>query len=105
MESESHIAVPPGATIAEQLEYRGMIQEEFAARMGMSPELLGRLMSGEARLTTGRARKLEMVLGIPASFWRKLEARYREQLACVLEEKDGRGNQERQPPEAGGSGG
>ena len=33
--SQSYIAVPPGATIKEQLEDREMSQKEFAARMDM----------------------------------------------------------------------
>lgn len=34
--SRSYIATPPGATIKEQLNDRGMSQKEFAARMDMS---------------------------------------------------------------------
>ena len=34
--SRSYIATPPGATIKEQLENRGMSQKEFAKRMNMS---------------------------------------------------------------------
>ena len=33
--SRSYIATPPGATVKEQLNDRGMSQKEFAARMDM----------------------------------------------------------------------
>ena len=34
-ESKNYIAIPPGATIKEQLETRGITQKEFALRMGL----------------------------------------------------------------------
>ena len=34
--SNTYIATPPGSTIKEQLEDRGMTQKEFAARLDMS---------------------------------------------------------------------
>ena len=58
LESKSYIATPPGAAIQEQLDDRGMMQNE----------------------------KLERVLGIPASFWNKLEAIYQEKLAKIRNE-------------------
>ena len=36
--SHSYIAIPPGETIREQLEYLGMSQKEFAVRMGMDEQ-------------------------------------------------------------------
>jgi len=79
--SRSYIAVPPGATIKEQLEYRSMSQKEFASRMGMSEKHISRLINGEVQLTTDVANRLEMVLGLPARFWNNLEAIYRDKLA------------------------
>lgn len=35
LESKSFIATPPGATIREQLDDRGITQKEFASRMGI----------------------------------------------------------------------
>ena len=87
-ESKSFIAVPPGATIRELLNDRGMSQKEFAARMDMSQKHVSRLVNGEVQLTIDTARKLELVLGVPASFWSKLEAHYRDQLAKVVEENE-----------------
>ncbi len=76
----SVIATPPGATIKEQLDIRGMSQKEFAVRMGMSEKHISRLINGNVQLTAETAYKLEMVLGIPARFWNNLEAIYRERI-------------------------
>lgn len=78
--SRSYIATPPGATIKEQLNDRGMSQKEFAARMDMSEKHISKLINGEVQLTPETAVKLETVLGVPARFWNNLEAIYREKL-------------------------
>lgn len=88
LESKSYIATPTGATIKEQLGNRGMTQKEFANRMGMSEKHISRLINGEVHLTPETAEKLEMVLGVPASFWNKLEAIYQEKLAKVKSENE-----------------
>ena len=76
--SRSYIATPPGATIKEQLNDRGMSQKEFAARMDMSEKHISKLIHGDVQLTPETAVRLEMVLGVPARFWNNLEAIYRE---------------------------
>lgn len=81
--SRSFIATPPGATIREQLNERGMSQKEFAARMDMSEKHISRLINGEVQLTPEVAIRLEMVLGVPAKFWNNLETIYREKLLKV----------------------
>ncbi len=78
--SRNYIAVPPGATIREQLGDRGMSQKEFAARMDMSEKHISKLINGEVQLTVETAVRLETVLGVPAAFWNRLEAMYREDL-------------------------
>lgn len=78
--SSSIIAIPPGATIKEQLIDRGMSQKEFAARMDMSEKHISRLINGDVQLTPETAVRLEMVLGVPAKFWNDLEAIYREKI-------------------------
>lgn len=83
MRSRSYIAIPPGATIKEQLEDRGMSQKEFALRMGMSEKHISHLINGDVQLTPDVAYKIEMVLGLPARFWNNLEAIYREKIARV----------------------
>lgn len=88
LESKSYIATPPGATITEQLEERGMTQNEFSKRMGMSEKQISQLMNGDVRVTSDMAEKLESVLGVPADFWNKLESIYQEKLVkAKLENK------------------
>ena len=84
--SKTFIATPPGATIKEQLEMRGMSQKEFAYRMEMSEKHISHLINGDVQLTQETAYRLEMVLGLPARFWNNLEAIYREKLIKVAEE-------------------
>jgi len=88
IESRTIIAVPPGETIKEQLEDRGMSRKEFAARMDMSEKRIGRLINGEVQLTPDIARRLEMVLGMPASFWSNLEGIYRERIIAAQAENE-----------------
>ena len=86
--SRSYIATPPGATIKEQLEDRGMTQKEFAVRMDMSEKHISKLINGDVQLTTDVALRLESVLGIPAQFWNNLESIYREKIAKIKAEND-----------------
>ena len=86
--SKSVIAVPPGETIREQLEIRGMSQREFAQRMSLTEKHISRLINGKVELTQEVSLRLETVLGVPASFWNNLEAVYREHLARASVENE-----------------
>ncbi|MBQ4563617.1 MAG: HigA family addiction module antidote protein [Lachnospiraceae bacterium] len=88
VKSHSIIATPPGATIKEQLMDRGMSQKEFAERMDLSEKHISRLINGEVQLTPEVAVRLEMVLGISAQFWSRLEAIYREKLVKASAENE-----------------
>lgn len=83
LESKSVIATPPGATIKEQIVDRGISQKEFALRMNLSEKHISNLINGSVRLTDDVAIRLETVLGIPASFWNRLETNYREKLGRI----------------------
>jgi len=72
---------PPGDTLEDVLEERGMSQIELAGRMGRTPKLINEIVKGKARITPETALQLERVLDIPASFWSARESRYREVLA------------------------
>jgi HTH-type transcriptional regulator/antitoxin HigA len=86
--SRTVIATPPGATIKEQLKNRNMSQKEFALRMDMSEKHISKLINGEVQLTGDVALRLELVLGIPAHVWNKLEAIYRDKLMRAEAEND-----------------
>lgn len=83
LKSRTYVATPPGATIREQLEDRGMTQKEFALRMGLSEKHVSKLLHGDVQLTPDMAVRLETVLGIPAQFWNNLEGIYRDKLVRV----------------------
>lgn len=74
------IAVSPGETIKEQLKDKGISLNEFAIMMDMPKEYAKKLIDGEVELTLVIADRLEMILGVPASFWDNLERIYREKL-------------------------
>ena len=86
--SRTYIAIPPGATVKEQLLNRGMSQKEFALRMDMSEKHISKFLNGDVILTTDMASRLEMVLGITARFWNNLESIYREKLQLIKEENE-----------------
>ena len=97
LKSKTYIAVPPGATISEQLADRGITQKEFSSRMGLSESHVSELLHGDVRLTPDMAVRLESVLGVPAQFWNNLEDIYRDKLARIEQENsmDAVGNQDK----------
>lgn len=88
MNSKNTIAIAPGETIKEQLEYKCISQKEFAMRMNVSEKHICNLLNGKTLLTYEMSLKLESVLGIEASFWNELERRYREKIEIVKYEND-----------------
>ena len=88
MTEKTMVAIPPGATIKEQLEQRQMTQKEFAARIDFSQKHVSHLINGTVQLTPEVAYRLEMVFGIPARFWNNLEAIYREKLVQIEHQKE-----------------
>ncbi|MGE0607039.1 MAG: helix-turn-helix domain-containing protein [Pirellulales bacterium] len=73
--------MPPGATLKETIEARGISQAELAARAGMAEKTISQIINGIAPITYETAEKLEMVLSIPARFWNRRELSYREAIA------------------------
>lgn len=83
IKSNKVIALPPGATIKEQLDERNISQKEFVKRMEMSKMNVNKLINGEILLTKDIALKLETVLGIHYQFWLNLEEIYRKKLKMI----------------------
>lgn len=79
---------PPGETLQEALEERGMTQVDFAQRIGMSRKHLKQILDGAAPISTETALRFERVLGVPARFWNNREQQYRDFLARKAEEKE-----------------
>ena len=76
----SDLAIPPGETVLEGIEYHGISTHELAERINLSPQSLDELIKGEIPMTQDVAEKLENVLGIPAYMLLRLEERYRRAL-------------------------
>ena len=74
-------AVAPGDILSEALEEREMSQAELARRTNRPLKTINEIVKGKAAITPETAIQLELVMGIPASFWMNLESRYREHLA------------------------
>jgi len=72
---------PPGATLADLLEERGITQAELATRMGVTPKFINELVAGKASITPTTALALERALDVPADFWLVRDARYQESKA------------------------
>jgi HTH-type transcriptional regulator/antitoxin HigA len=72
---------PPGATLADLLEERGIKQAELATRMDVTPKFINELVAGKASITPTTALALERALDVPADFWLARDARYQESKA------------------------
>src|ERR1700733_2748406 len=81
-------AVPPGETLQEMLEERGMSQRDFARRTGLSPKHVNKLLHGLVPLSADVAVRLERVMGTPARFWNQMEANYRSDLERIQSKRD-----------------
>ena len=73
----SDLAIPPGETLAEELEVRGMTHEALAATMGCSPQVIDEIVRAEIAITPEIASALSKALGGSSQFWTNLEEHYR----------------------------
>ena len=78
---------PPGATLRELLEDRGLTQSDLATRMGRPQKTISEIINGKAAITPETALELELVLSVPASFWNARERDYRAYLARRAQEE------------------
>ncbi|SNT61222.1 HTH-type transcriptional regulator / antitoxin HigA [Actinomadura meyerae] len=74
--AEPDYAVPPGETIREFLDDLGMSQRQLSARLGLTPKHVNQLIQGLVPLTPVVALRLQLVTGMPARLWNRLEADY-----------------------------
>lgn len=86
-EFDPDYAVPPGATLHEILDSMSLSQSDLAARTGLTEKTISQIINGAAALSYETASKLELVLGVPASFWNARESNYREALLRLEEAK------------------
>lgn len=72
---------PPGDTLLEVLEEKGLSQAELAERTGRPRKTINEIINGKTAITPDTALQLERVLGIPAQFWSQREQNYQDFLA------------------------
>ncbi|MGO8870637.1 MAG: ImmA/IrrE family metallo-endopeptidase [Acidimicrobiales bacterium] len=71
---------PPGDTLRDLLTELNLSQAELATRAGLSTKHVNQIMQGQAPITLETAIILERITGMPAAFWNRREADYREGL-------------------------
>lgn len=79
---------PPGDTLIETIEFRGMSQKELASRMGRPDKTINEIIKGKAAITPETALQLQRVLGVPAEFWMERERNYRLELAAIQDSEN-----------------
>lgn len=72
----SDLAIPPGEVLEEELEVRGMTQEELAAKMGCSLQVIDEIIRAERPITHEIATALGKALGGDPQFWTNFEEHY-----------------------------
>ncbi len=82
---EPDFVYPPGETLMEWLDERGMTQAELAVRLGLSAKHINQIIKGAAPITTETALGLEQVTRVPAEVWNNLELSYRAYLTRCAE--------------------
>jgi addiction module HigA family antidote len=77
---------PPGETLLELIEERGMSQADLARRMGRPRKTINEIIKGKTAITTETAIQLERVLGVPARFWNNRQLHFDQYKARTEEE-------------------
>jgi HTH-type transcriptional regulator/antitoxin HigA len=69
-------SVLPGEVLREALESNGLTQAEFAAQIGRPAQMVSEVITGKKSITPETALDFELVLGISADFWVRVQADY-----------------------------
>jgi HTH-type transcriptional regulator / antitoxin HigA len=72
---------PPGEFIKEELEARGLTQDDLAEILGRPFRTINEVITGKRGITTETAKGLGEAFGTGAQFWMNLESAYRLSLA------------------------
>ena len=70
------VVYPPGDTLLEWIDERGISKKELAVRLGKLPKDVSRLLSGELSVTHDWADRLSIVTGLSSDFWRRKQDAY-----------------------------
>lgn len=88
IEAAEFLISPPGETLAETMENKGINQPELATRMGRPLKTINEIIKGKAAITSETAFQLERVLGVPATFWLERERNYQLELAEIKQARE-----------------
>ena len=80
------LIIHPGETISDVLEERGITQAELAARTGVSPAYISKVIAGKKDISSKFAMALEYALGVKKTFWLNLQANYDAELLELNQE-------------------
>ena len=84
-------AVPPGWVVEEHLQSQNLSPAELARRCGRSAKLISEIITGKAPIEPKTALQFEKVLGLDASIWLGIEARYQLHRAREVEAREAAG--------------
>ena len=84
-------AVPPGWVVEEHLQSQNLSPAELARRCGRSAKLISEIITGKAPIEPKTALQFEKVLGLDASIWLGIEARYQLHRAREAEAREAEG--------------
>jgi len=73
--------IPPGRTIARELEARGWDQRHLAETMGCAEETVSGIVDRQEAITPETAVRLADAFGTSVEFWVNLEANYRQHIS------------------------
>lgn len=82
------IPIPPGETLQELLDERGMSQAELANRIDRPYKTVNEIVKGKTAITPETSIQLEKVFGVPASVWNNLESEYQTTNARIEYQKE-----------------
>ncbi len=70
--------IPPGEILSDELEIRGMTQQDLSRRTGITPKHIVSIIKAKSAITPDTAIKFERALGMPVEYWLNLESQYQE---------------------------
>lgn len=76
-------ASPPGETVRELAQRKGLTQAVVASALGVAEDDLARVLDGDLPITKARAERLAAVVGATPRFWLAREAQYRHALQAI----------------------